>query len=195
MLFNYSVGKISDNLTTMSRGKRTKHRGRKVIKIFPDSSWLIASLSLKDSHHTHVEQSLGFLRPINPTFYVSTIVIMETINGLMKSGMTVVNSITKVRKFIDSLHCRTQKPLELERILKKYKVFAKARKIKKLTAMDFYIVTEGMLIGAKILTADKNMYRQTKKSYKDIYLISDKVKGMRSDLPRLTENITYNLKA
>ena len=194
-MFNYSVGKIDDNLIGMSRGKRTKHRGRKVIKIFPDSSWLIASLSLKDSHHTHVEQSLGFLRPLNPTFYVSTIVVMETVTGLIKSGMTVANSIAKIRKFIEDLHCRTQRPLELDWILKKYKVFAKARKIKKLTTMDFYIVTEGMLIGAKILTADKDMYRHTKKSYKDIYLISDKVKGMKSDLPRLTENITYNLKA
>ena len=194
-MFNYSVGKIDDNLIGMARGKRTKHRGRKVIKIFPDSSWLIASLSLKDSHHTHVEQSLGFLRPLNPTFYVSTIVVMETVTGLIKSGMTVANSIAKIRKFIEDLHCRTQRPLELDWILKKYKVFAKARKIKKLTTMDFYIVTEGMLIGAKILTADKDMYRHTKKSYKDIYLISDKVKGMKSDLPRLTENITYNLKA
>ena len=193
---DYTVNIMSGNVLSMKRGKRKKNRGPKSLKIFPDSSWLISLIHKNDSHHTHVKSSFGFLSPQKPIFFISTIVLMETISGLIKNGMTVKKAVDKVTEFVSKLdNYRAQKPIELDTVVKKYKIFAKTRKIKQLTTMDFYIVTEGMLIGAKILTSDVRMYKTTKPSYKDIYLISDKVKGMKSDLPRLTENIIFNLRA
>ena len=74
----------------------------------------------------------------------------------------------------------------------KYHQFVKNRKIRSNTTVDFYIVTEGMVLGSHILTVDKKMYKLTKPTYKNIYLISEKVKGIKSDLPRFVENIVNN---
>ena len=85
-------------------------------------------------------------------------------------------------------------PIELNGVLKTYLNFARSRKINRLTTVDFYIATSAVSVGAKLLTSDKRMYKTVKRSYPETYLITDKIKGMKSDLPRLTDHIVNNIK-
>jgi len=178
----------------MTKRKHSKKKSKKIIRIFPDSSILISYLNKNDVHHQHACSCFGMLIPHHPTFYFSTVVVMETMSGLIRNGFTTKKSYDLVIKFITKLEdYRSERPIGLISVLKKYQAFAKTKKIKTLTTIDFYIVTEAMSIGAKILTTDKKMYKITQKSYKEIYLITDKVKGISSDLPNLTRDIIYNL--
>ena len=162
---------------------------KKEIKIFPDSSLLISYLNKNDINHRHVDSCLGMLIPYKPLFFFSTLVIMETMSGLVRSGFTVKKSHKVLINLLSKLEYMSETPIKLEKVLDKYKNFAKTKKIKTLTTIDFYIVTEAISIGAKILTSDKRMYKIAKNSYKETYLISDKVRGIKSDLPCLTKDI------
>ena len=174
--------------------KKPKRKGPKLVKIFPDSSWLISLLNKKDSNHDHIKSSFGFLTGKHATFFLSSLVILETMNGLTKNenGFTVRTAEKCIKSFFKKITLRTEKPIKLEKILHKYHQFVKNRKIRSNTTVDFYIVTEGMVLGSHILTVDKKMYKLTKPTYKNIYLISEKVKGIKSDLPRFVENIVNN---
>jgi predicted nucleic acid-binding protein len=162
------------------------------LKIFPDSSWLIAILDERDSHHKAAESSLGALLPYNPVFYVAPIVYMETMSKLIrKLRIPVRNCYDKIEKFFSNYQCRDKNILEKKEIVQKYKHFSRI-KIKELTPIDFYIVSEGMLLNAKILTCDIKMYRTARKYYKDIYFLSDIVKNIKSDLGRLISDVQNN---
>lgn len=73
-------------------------------------------------------------------------------------------------------------------ILNRYDFWAR-KKIKNLTAIDFLIVTEGIVLEAKILTCDLKMYRSTKTYYENIYFMTDKVDAQESDLARLIRDM------
>lgn len=116
-------------------------------------------------------------------------------NGLTKKdhGFTVRTAEECIRKFIKKVNVKTEKPIKLEKILHKYHQFAKKRMIRTNSSVDFYVVTEGMSLSARVLTVDRKMYELTKPTYKNIYLISEKVKGYKSDFPRLAEDVINNL--
>jgi predicted nucleic acid-binding protein len=175
--------------------KQAKNHGPKLIKIFPDSSWLIALLNPKDSHHQHVRSCCGMLTPLKPKFYFSTLVIMETMSGLIKGGFRVRKAHETIGQFISKLDSAMfETPIKRDEVLDTYLHFSRARKITKLTTVDFYIATSAMLVRAKLLTADKRMYKVAKASYPETYLITDKVRGLRSDLPKLTDHVVNNIK-
>jgi predicted nucleic acid-binding protein len=179
----------------MAKRKIIRKRGRRIVRIFPDSSFLISHLNPKDSHHDHTESCLGLLRPLKPIFYFSTLVVMETMSGLIRNNFTTKKAFLKLTNFLrESDNSRTETPIRLEAVLKRFRDFAKSRKINKLTTIDFYIVTEAMTQHAKLLTTDKRMYKTSKQKYRETYLISDKVRGLKSDLPRLTRDVVENLK-
>lgn len=118
---------------------------------------------------------------------------METITGLIKNGYTVNPAISRIQNFMNNTgKSKTEQPIELTQVLEKYRQFAKVRMTTKLTTMDFYIATEAIVLKAKILTADKKMYQTVKKAYPETYLITDKVKGVDSDLPRLIKDTISN---
>jgi predicted nucleic acid-binding protein len=198
MLVIYNADNMKSAPAKGKKRKPKKKMGPKMIKILPDSNWVISLLNPDDVHHAHVKACFGMLLPLKPTFYVATVVVMETMTTLIgKCGYTVKKARETIYKnFINKLdgHHKSEGPIELGEVLAKYGAFSKARKIKKLTTMDFYIVTEGLLLDARILTSDKKMYKTVKPTYKKIYLISDKVKNLKSDLPRLTHDVVNNLK-
>ncbi len=161
----------------------------KELRIVPDSSWLIALIDEKDSHHIAAKSSVGAILPYKPVFYISAIVYLETISHFVRvNKISVKKSFDKIEKLLNSLNCRHSKSLELKEIVHKYKSFSRV-KISKMRPMDFYIATEGIFLSAKILTCDIGMYKYVEKYYKDIYFLTDKVKNQISDLGRLIENI------
>lgn len=179
----------------MGGKKIQKRRGPRIIKILPDSSWLISLLNPRDVHHAHVKSCFGMLQPYKPTFFLSTLVIMETMSGLIRNANhTAAQARKSLAKFTNSVSgYRPEKPIRLEQALEKYQYFAKT-KIKGLTTVDFHIATDALLVGAKFLTSDKKLYKVVRKSHRETYLISDHVKSIPSDLPRLTLDVVNNRK-
>lgn len=144
------------------------------IKILPDACWAKALIDEKDPHHRSVEASFGAIKPYRPDFYVPHIVFMETMSSLIRAGGLTAKECTKrvTKTFGEELHARLSSELRVEQIVAKYKTFSRTG-IRKLKTQDFYIVTEGMSLNAKILTCDEKMYKKVLKIYKRIYFLGE----------------------
>lgn len=179
-----SLKKETNNLVKLSSD------GAKVeLRVVPDSSWLIAILDEKDTHHVPANSSFGAILPYNPIFYIPSLVYLETISRLRRVNKIPVKKCElKIGKFLQKINYKHSRLLEISEIIQKYKTFSRV-KISKLHPLDFYIVTEGIVLDAKILTCDLRMYYYVKKYYKNIYFLTDKVKEKGSDLANLIENI------
>jgi predicted nucleic acid-binding protein len=189
---------LQEELVELDNDKHIKTKDKKSIKlssdnskvellIVPDTSWLVAVIDENDSHHVSAESSLGALLPYQPSFHVPIMAFMETISRLIRvNKMSVKKAQEKTLKFVGKrLHAKgASTTFNVENILEKYKIYSRI-KIKSLTTIDFFIVTEGIGLNAKILTCDLKMYRAAKKYYKHIYFMTDKVEKQKSDLARL----------
>jgi len=163
------------------------------LRMFPDSSWLIAIIDDTDSHHTAALSSVGALKPYKPIFYIAPIVYLETMSRLIKKKkITVKKCYDKVEKFLSSIQCKEKTSLDLTEIVQKFKTFSRIKISKNLSPIDFYVVAEGILLSAKILTCDFGMYNVAKKYYDKIYLLTDQLKDKLSDLGRLINDIQRN---
>lgn len=159
------------------------------LKVLPDSSWLIAALDENDSHHIPVASSIGAILPYEPVFYIPALVYLETISRLIRVNKIPVQKCEhKIDNFLKKINFKHSRLLEISDILKKYKTFSRV-KISKLHPLDFYIVTEGILLDAKVLTCDVRMYHYVKKYYSKIYFLTDKIKEKDSDLSNLIKDI------
>lgn len=178
------------NSSTESVLTDNKPKDNKVL-LLADTSWLVAILDEKDSHHIAAKSSLGAVLPYEPAFHVPILASIETMSRLIRVNKI---SVTKCKEKIIGLLGNTlnakgaSRKYEFKEILETYDVFNR-KEIKSLTAIDFCIVTEGIGLRAKILTCDLKMYRSAKKYYKDIYFMSDKVEAQESDLARLIHDI------
>jgi predicted nucleic acid-binding protein len=159
------------------------------LRVVPDSSWLIAILDEKDTHHVSANSSFGAMLPYEPIFYIPSLVYLETISRLIRINKIPVKKCElKIGKFLQKISYRQSRLLEIPEIIQKYKTFSRV-KISKLHPLDFYIVTEGIVLDAKILTCDLGMYYYVKKYYKNIYFLTDKVRDKGSDLANLIKDI------
>jgi predicted nucleic acid-binding protein len=169
--------------------KKLAIEGNNELRIVPDSSWLIAVLDENDTHHISAASSFGALLPYKPIFYIPALVYLETISRLIRiNKIPVVKCEQKIDKFFSKINYKHSRKLEISEILQKYKTFSRV-KLSKLHPVDFYIVTEGMFLDAKILTCDVKMYLYAQKYYHKIYFMTDKVKGKNSDLASLIKDV------
>lgn len=186
---NKETGK--SEITSFSVSEKELSGGEKRRIILPDTSWLVAILDEKDSHHVAAESSLGALLPYKPIFYIPVLAAMETISRLIRVNKMSVKECRKKVSKLFSAKLKAQgasRVYSFKEILNIYDKLSR-KEIKKLTAIDFSIVTEGITLNAKILTCDVQMYRVTKKYYKEIYFMTDKVDAQESDLARLIHDI------
>lgn len=159
-------------------------------RIFPDSSWLIAVIDEADSHHKAALSSLGAMKPYKPIFYITPIVYLETMSRLIKKRKIAVKKCyDKIQKFLSNIEYKHKTNLDLAEINQKFKDFSRVKISKNLSSIDFYVVAEGILLDARILTCDVNMHRIATKYYDKIYFLTDKVKDKESDLGRLISDI------
>jgi len=159
------------------------------LRIVPDSSWLIAILDEKDTHNVPASSSLGALLPYKPIFYIPALVYLETISRLIRvNKIPVTKCEEKIQKLLSKIRYKHSTLLDIKKILEKYKKFSRI-KIAKLHPLDFYIVTDGIFLDAKILTCDLKMYQYVKKYYNNIYFMTDKVREKGSDLSNLIGDI------
>jgi predicted nucleic acid-binding protein len=159
------------------------------LRILPDSSWLVAILDSKDTHHVSALSSFGALAPYKPVFYLPALVYLETLSRLIRvNKLPVKKCADKISRFLDKVECRYSRELEIAEIIRKYKTFSRV-KISKLHPLDFYIATEGIVLDAKILTCDLRMFNYVSRYYKKIYFMTDRVREKGSDLSALIKDI------
>lgn len=143
-----------------------------------------------DSHHKSALSSLGAIKPYKPIFYITPIVYLEVMSRLIKKKkISVKKCHDKIQKFLSGIEYKHKTSLDLTEITQKFKAFSRIKISKKLSAIDFYVVAEGIALDAKILTCDLNMYHIAKKYYKNIYFLTDQLKNQKSDLSRLINDI------
>jgi hypothetical protein len=65
-------------------------------------------------------------------------------------------------------------------IFDRYERFSKKKLSSSLRSNDFIIATDGILIKAMILTCDRKMFEGIKKTYRDVFLISNSPKSYLS---------------
>ncbi len=159
------------------------------LRIVPDSSWLIAILDEKDTHHIPASSSLGAILPYKPIFYIPALVYLETISRLIRVNKIQVKKCEhKIDNLLQKINYKHSSSLAISEILRKYNTFSRV-KISKLHPLDFYIATEGVFLDAKILTCDVRMYYYVNKYYPKIYFLTDKVKKKGNDLSKLIKDI------
>ena len=180
-----------DEQKSISQEESLANTSNTKLIILPDTSWLVAILDERDSHHVAAKSSLGALLPYKPAFHVPILAAIETISRLIRvNNMSVTNCKKKFLNLVGSkLKAEgASRNYEFGEILKRYATWSR-KSIRSLTAVDFCIVTEGIGLGAKILTCDLKMYRSAKKYYNAIYFMTDKVQAQQSDLARLIRDI------
>ncbi len=181
---------ISINIPSVEKSVENSSTSRQVV-LLTDTSWLIALLDETDSHHISAKSSLGAVTPYSPVFHVPILSSIEAMSRLIRVNKM---SVTKCKKkFLDlvgkTLRAKgANRTYDFKEILGRYDTW-KRKEVKKLTAIDFCIATEGMSLGAKILTCDLKMYKSVKKYYREIYFMTDKVEAQESDLARLIHDI------
>lgn len=130
------------------------------------------------------------MMPYNPVFYITPIVYLETMSRLIKKEKIAVKKCyLQIQKFLDKVKYKHKTGLDLSEITQKFKTFSRIKISKNLSSVDFYVVAEGILLDAFILTCDLNMYSVAKKYYQKIYFLTDKVASQESDLGRLISDI------
>jgi predicted nucleic acid-binding protein len=182
---------LQEQLIALEKPKdlKTINSKKAELRIVPDSSWLIAVLDENDTHHIPANSSFGAMLPYNPIFYIPSLVYLETISRLIRvNKISVKKCEQKIGKFLSRVNYKHSRTLEIPEILSKYKKFSRV-KLSKLHPIDFYIVTEGVFLAAKILTCDLKMYHYASKYYQNIYFMTDKIKQKNSDLANLIRDI------
>lgn len=105
-------------------GKSLSDSDKLEIRIVPDSSWLIAILDEKDTHHISATSSLGAILPYKPVFYIPAIIYLETISRLIRVNKIQVQKCEhKIDKFLQKISYKHSKFLEIAEILKNIKLF------------------------------------------------------------------------
>lgn len=170
------------------------------IKIGPtvlfDSSFILALLNSRDSNYQAVSAIFGFIKPYNCCFHIPAYVFAEVISKRIHQLGKVSVALKDVRKFLE------QRPgvmtggssLTLVDMINRYKELAR-KKIRFLQSNDFFIVSEGILLKALILTCDHTMYKKVKKYYKDIYYVATHSKKYKSDASKFTERFIQMTKS
>ncbi|MEK7662067.1 MAG: type II toxin-antitoxin system VapC family toxin [Patescibacteria group bacterium] len=173
----------------MAKKKKTKKHSKEKPEILLDSSWILAYMNEKDFNHNAAISSCGAILPYKPIFYIPSLVYLEVFSNLRRRKIPVKKCEKTLRDFWVKIDNRHQKSgPNKEGIIERYRIFSRV-KISLLRPNDFLIATEGMRLGAKILTLDLEMYKKVYKYYKYIYYLADHSKNKESDLPRLISDI------
>jgi len=153
-----------------------------------DSSFVLALLNLGDPNYKAAKSIFGFVEPHNCRFHVPVYVFAEVASKIIQQRKKVSETLRMIENFKNELHgiLFTGTNPTLDEIINRYKIFAKKR-IRFTQSNDFYIVTEGIISKAIILTCDDGMYKKVKPYYKDIYYVATHSKKYKGDIPKFAK--------
>lgn len=161
--------------------------------ICPDSSFLVAYLNESEENHNLAESTMGFLAPHQHNVIVSQFVYAETLSTLTKE-MPVGEAIKRSKKIskIKGVKFWKGSP-NYDDIEEFYRQNSKKGILKNLRTNDFVIVAYAMMWNALILTNDIKMFEETKKTYKDIFFLSQDSK-IDNNFDKFSKRVLYKLK-
>lgn len=161
--------------------------------ICPDSSFLVAYLDESEENHNLAESAMGFLAPHQHNIIISQFVYAETLSTLTKK-MPVGEAIKRLKKInkIKGAKLWRGSP-NYDDIEEFYKQNARKRILKELRTNDFVIVAYAMMWNALILTNDIKMFEETKRTYKDIFFLSQDSR-IDNNFDKFSKRVLYKLK-
>lgn len=160
-----------------------------------ESSFVLALLNSSDPNHKAVKGIFGFVEPYNCRFHIPVYVFAELAAKIIQEQRKVSDTLKMIDNFKKELHgiLFTGTNPTLDEIISRYKVLAK-KKIRFLQSNDFYIVTEGIISKAIILTCDHEMYKKVKPYYNDIYYVATHSGKYRNDISKFTKRFIEEAK-
>lgn len=168
-----------------------------MMKIFLDSSVIIAFLKEDDSHYADIHSLMNFVHEkyfSNKIFVTNEIVILESISKLALSGLRIKNSIEKIEKFIKKykIYIISRDTNEfIESIFEYYKEFSR-KKFKKLQSNDFLIISDAIKNKALLITCDIDFFKYKARNFKDVYFISSRSKKQKDQYLKLLSKFFKN---
>lgn len=169
------------------------------VKILPDTSFLVALAISTDVHNRSAESLLGALLPYNPTFYITNIVVAETVGKIMKrENISAKKAIDRFKNIFSKLPGarRGGAIMNWQQMFDRYTRFSRKTTFRKLDTNDFVVVTEGILLGAKIITCDTKMFKIASAFVpKCIYYVSDAATKTKDESTALIAEVKKAFKA
>jgi predicted nucleic acid-binding protein len=152
------------------------------VKIMTDTSFLLSYLSGSDSNASSAKVIVNYLKTQRRHFdlCIPNLVVLELIaklkqqhpfNKAKEQFERLLEEISESRIGIN------EERIDVFHIFDRYQRFSKKHLSSKLRGNDFIIATDGILIAAMILTCDRKMFEGIKKTYRDVFLITDSPKS------------------
>ncbi len=173
---------------------------KNVLKFVLDTNVILAYLSNNNPFHFEARTVIEGLKTKKIWFVMSYLVLGEFIanRDIIDKKLSVKKALDVFLKFDKGLDKRLigGAPLNVNNIIDVYKKHTKHNKLTKAGFADFIILAEGCEIeNSRILTCDKDMYSRGKSIFRDrIYYLPNQTKNIKSDYPRLMNEIQNNFK-
>lgn len=164
------------------------------MKIFLDSSVLVAYLIKSDLHYRDAHSLIDFIHEkyqSNNFFVLNEMVILETVSRLVYNGVMVKNAIKMIECFVKKhkIYIILRDTNEfLQTIYDYYEKFSR-KKIKKLKSKDFLIICDAIKTKSILVTCDVDFLKYTTKNFKDVYFISSKSKKYKDQYLKLLSRL------
>jgi predicted nucleic acid-binding protein len=149
------------------------------IGVLRDTSFLASYLSGSEQSSASTKVVVAYLKTQRPYFdlYLPNLVLLELISKLKHRY-----SFKKARQKFDGLLEEISQSrvaisdgsFTMFHIFDRYEQFAKKKLSARLRSNDFFIATDAILTNAMLVTCDRKMHDAVKKSYQDVYYVTDK---------------------
>lgn len=167
------LGEEWDNLQLEKKDAYTQK-----LLVMLDTSFLLALAFDKEEKHKSVKMVADYLKNQNRYFdlRISNLVLLELLSKLKQHYSFKVASSefeSLLRRINESHILIKDEKLNMYEVFSRYKEFSRKSLSSQLKSNDFFIATEAIKEGAIFVTCDIKMFTTVKKTYKNIFLISD----------------------
>jgi predicted nucleic acid-binding protein len=149
------------------------------IRVLADTSFFASYLAGSEVSSLSTKVIVAYLKTQRQYFdlYVPNFVLLELISKLKQKY-----SFKQARRKFDGLLEEISKSrvavsegnFTMLHIFERYEQFSKKKLSSRLRSNDFFIATDAILVNAMLLTCDRKMHDAVKKTYQDVYYITDK---------------------
>jgi predicted nucleic acid-binding protein len=152
------------------------------VKVLTDTSFLLSYLAESDANSSSARVIVAYLKTQQPYFdlYLPYLVLLELISKL-KQKYSFKKARLEFGKLLDEISksrvALSDGKINLYEIFDRYETFSKKKLSSSLRSNDFMIATDGILANAMILTCDRKMHDGIRKTYQDVYLVTDSNKS------------------
>ena len=174
------IEKNIKELETIEQQK--EQRAENGIRVLADTSFLLSYLSESESNASSARVIVAYLKTQRRyfDFCLPNLVLLEVISKL-KQKYPFKKARSEFDQLIEEI-CAGRVAMNDGKIgvfdiFSRYEEFSKKKLSSSLRSNDFIIATDGILLKAMILTCDRKMHEGIKKTYRDVFFITESPKS------------------